>query len=83
MVGTSGNAGERSAERTASIFRRPVVTKGAIVCSAATVACTWPPTRSDAAPADPLYGTCTTSVPVSIFTSSMARFWMLPAPGDE
>src|SRR6266852_7508519 len=82
-VGTSENAGERSALITASMRSFPLWTYGAAVCSDTIMACTCPPTRSASAPPDPLYGTCTRSMRASSLSSSIARCCGPPLPGEE
>ena len=65
-VGTSGAASMRLGEATATMRMRPVCAFWMAVGAASKYACTRPSSRSRAASAVPLYGTCVTSMPAAL-----------------
>ena len=81
-VGTFGRSLKRSGISTASARTRPAL----ICCTAAGAATTSmsvsPPTSAPSATPDPLYGTCTMSSFSRLFSSSGARWVVVPTPPD-
>src|SRR6185295_4919269 len=82
-VGRSGAEGDRFALDTASARSRPERTCGSVEIALAEVTETRPATRSRMLGAVPLYGTCTSCIPVMRFRSSIARCCPLPLPEEE
>ena len=82
MVGTSGSDSVRVRPVTASALSLPPRICGSAEGSTLNMNCAWPPITSVCACAPPLYGMCTTSMPVVILKSSAARCSEVPVPGD-
>jgi len=80
IVGSCGVAALRRALVTPSARRRPALTCGSTDSALANMKDTWPESRSVTASGVPLYGTCTTSMRVCIFSISAVRCGELPLP---
>ncbi|MNV90618.1 hypothetical protein D3C71_1850240 [compost metagenome] len=73
---------ERCCKVCANAITLPDCTSGVAVVMPSKQYCTWPPNRSFISGADPLYGTCSTSMPARALKISNARCWAEPAPAD-
>jgi hypothetical protein len=80
IVGTSGNAGARFVEVTAIARSLPALMCGIAEGRLSNMICTWPPSRSVIAGAEPLYGTCDICTPVITLNSSPDKWIDVPLP---
>src|SRR4029453_15257097 len=81
-VGTSGSAGARVLEVTASARSLPALICGSDGGRLSNISCTWPLRRSAKAGALPLYGTCVICTPAITLKSSPDRWIDVPLPDD-
>ena len=72
-MGISGATGERRDPPTASALILPAFTCGSTACTALNMNATSPAMSPVIAPAEPLYGTCSISIPAVDLNSSPAR----------
>ncbi|MCY1368750.1 hypothetical protein D9M69_557510 [compost metagenome] len=79
-VGTSGSAGSRWRDATASARRAPAWTCAREPVSS--IMSTWPAIRSETAGPLPLYGMCSTSTPVRCLNIEPARCCDEPTPPE-
>src|SRR4029453_17843883 len=81
-VGTSGSAGARVADVTASGRSFPALICGSDGGRLSNISCTWPPSRSCSAGALPLYGAGVIWTPAIPLNSSPDRWIDVPGPDD-
>ena len=79
-VGTSGNAADRLAPGTPSPTSLPAFTYCCAVATAVKTSGICPPMTSMIACPPPLYGMCSSAMPVRCFRSSPARCGVPPVP---
>ena len=81
-VGTSGSAGMRCALVTASARTLPPCTCGIAVDAIGNANCVAPAMMDGTISTEPLYGTCTTSIPACIAIAAAHRCAALPTPPE-
>ena len=81
-VGTFGRLGTRFSDSSAIPFTLPAVTCGAAMAAAMMSMSVSPDIRPTSACPEPLYGTCTVRIFIRLFSSSAARWPVVPTPPE-
>ena len=82
MVGMSGSVSVRRGKVTAMTRTRPALARGTTVGAGSKKKSSCPPRSAVIIAGDPLKGTCSICVRVSMASSSAARWLMLPLPEE-